>query len=250
MSINPYRLPDEWWAKRVLFRVEVGSTAHGTGIDGVEDYDEIGLMTQPASTLVGLDQQQDTVVYRPGRRHDERSGPGDWDLTVHTARKWCKLAADGNPSLIVALHGPRTQTSEAGLVLLDNHQWFWSQRCQPRFLGYAHAQRQRLLGIRGGRHTNRPELVEQHGFDTKYAMHMVRLGYQGIEYLQTGALRLPMNDERGDHLRAIRHGQIPLADVLELAEHNENTLRTLDMSHVPDQPDFKAINGWLASVTK
>jgi hypothetical protein len=30
-----------------------------------------------------------------------------------------------------------------------------------------------------GAHTNRPELVAVHGYDTKYAMHALRLGLQG-----------------------------------------------------------------------
>jgi uncharacterized protein len=37
-----------------------------------------------------------------------------------------------------------------------------------------------------GAHTNRPELVAVHGYDTKYAMHALRLGLQGIELLTTG----------------------------------------------------------------
>ena len=38
-----------------------------------------------------------------------------------------------------------------------------------------------------GAHTNRPELVAAHGYDTKYAMHALRLGLQGIELLTTGS---------------------------------------------------------------
>ena len=33
---------------------------------------------------------------------------------------------------------------------------------------------------------NRPELIAAHGYDTKYAGHVLRLGYQGIEFLETG----------------------------------------------------------------
>ena len=93
--MNPYRLPaDQPWSSRILFRTEVGSTAHGTGIDGHEDYDEIAVMWEP-----------------------------------------------------------------------------------------------------------------------------LRLGYQGIEYLLTGRIVLPMVDERGDHLRAPSvRGEIPLEEVLVAAE--------------------------------
>jgi hypothetical protein len=33
---------------------------------------------------------------------------------------------------------------------------------------------------------NRAELVEQFGYDTKYAIHTLRLGHQGVEFLETG----------------------------------------------------------------
>lgn len=245
---NPYQLPaHEAWASRMLFRTEVGSTAHGTGIDGHEDYDEIGVMWEPIESLVGLFPEQQTIVYRPGRTPTERSGPGDWDLTVYSARKWCGLAAEGNPSILVSLFGPRVQTTHAGLALLDNYRWFWSERARPRFLGYAKAQRERLLGIRGGRHTNRPELVAEHGYDTKYAMHMLRLGYQGIEFMHTGRINLPMDDERGDHLRAVRRGEVSQADAIGAALGLEHQLKNL-VSDAPKEPNYRAINRWLLSL--
>jgi hypothetical protein len=59
--------------------------------------------------------------------------------------------------------------------------------------GNLHGQKERLLGSRGQR-VNRPELVQAHGYDTRYAMHAARLGYQGLELLETGELTLPMPD--------------------------------------------------------
>ena len=248
--MNPYTLPaDKAWASRILFRTEVGSTAHGTGINGQEDYDEIGIMWQPISSLIGLETFSETIVYRPGRKPTERSGPGDWDLTVYSARKWCKLAADGNPSILISLFGPRVQVTERGLELLDNYQWFWSEKARPRFLGYAKAQRERLLGVRGGRHTNRPELVEEFGFDTKYAMHALRLGFQGIEFMQTGRIVLPMDDERGDYLRNVRLGQVNHEDVISMSYHLEEQLKDL-WSDAPPEPNYNAINKWLISLAK
>ena len=97
------------------------------------------------------------------------------------------------------------------------------------YLGYLHGQKERLLGSRGQKRVNRPELVEAHGYDTKYAMHAARLGYQGLELLETGGLTLPMPEpersrvmairtgertfERGD--RRDRGGRAPLAEALE-----------------------------------
>jgi hypothetical protein len=51
----------------------------------------------------------------------------------------------------------------------------------------------------GERHPTRTrERSREHGYDTKYAMHALRIGYQGIELLATGRITLPMADpERG-----------------------------------------------------
>ncbi|HEY1366363.1 MAG TPA: hypothetical protein VGF23_04585 [Gaiellaceae bacterium] len=82
-----------------------------------------------------------------------------------------------------------------------------SRRAGRGYLGYLHGQKQRLLGIQGQKRVNRPELVEAHGFDTKYAMHAARLGYQGLELLETGSLTLPMPEPERSRVMAIRTGR-------------------------------------------
>ena len=51
---------------------------------------------------------------------------------------------------------------------------------------------------------------------------MLRLGYQGIEFLETGALTLPMREPERNRILAVRTGSVPFDEVLaeadELAE--------------------------------
>ena len=97
-----------------------------------------------------------------------------------------------------------------------------------------------------GAHTNRPELVAIHGYDTKYAMHALRLGVQGVELLTTGRVTLPVPQPHRDHLLAIRRGEIALAEVLAAVDDAESTLRRLrDSSSVPDEPDDGWVDRWL-----
>ena len=91
---------------------------------------------------------------------------------------------------------------------------FASRHAGKRFLSYLEARRQRLAGERGQRCVNRVELVEQFGYDTKYAMHMLRLGDQGIEFLESGRLTLPMRDPVRTHLMEVRQGRSNFSDVL------------------------------------
>lgn len=242
------------WASRVLLRVEVGSTAHGTGTTEHEDYDELGVMAIPWTQSIGIPVKPDrdeTIVYRPGKAVGERSGPGDYDLTIHSARKFCRLAASGNPSVLMVLFGPLRfclpDSPAADLRSDDMIEAFWHQGARARFLGYCRAQRERLQGSRGGKHTNRPELIERYGFDTKYAMHMLRLGYQGIEYMRHGRITLPMPDADASYLRDVRAGKVELADVLHEADTLERELQN-QPSSAPPEPDWDIINDWLADV--
>lgn len=56
------------------------------------------------------------------------------------------------------------------------------------------------------RNPARAELERQHGYDTKHAMHLIRLMRMGLEVLETGDLRVRRDD--ADELSAIRDGAI------------------------------------------
>jgi hypothetical protein len=75
-----------------------------------------------------------------------------------------------------------------------------SRRVQAPYLGYLQAQKQRLTGERGQKRIHRPALEQLYGFDTKYAMHMLRLGFQGVELLTAGRLSLPMREPERSYL--------------------------------------------------
>jgi hypothetical protein len=82
---------------------------------------------------------------------------------------------------------------QAGAELTANAHRFVSRLAACRYLGYLTAQKAAMTR-QAGAHTNRPELVAVHGYDTKYAMHALRLGLQGIELLTTGRITLPALD--------------------------------------------------------
>jgi len=69
--------------------------------------------------------------------------------------------------------------NQAGAELVGYAHRFVSRLAATRFLGYLRAQKAAMTG-QAGAHTNRPELVAVHGYDTKYAMHALRLGLQGV----------------------------------------------------------------------
>jgi len=135
--------------------------------------------------------------------------------------------------------------SEAGAELRDNAARFVSRLAANRFLGYLKAQRAAITGEKSA-HTNRPELVAAHGYDVKFAMHALRLGIQGEELLRTGRITLPVPGPSRAYLRAVRRGEVPLAEVLAAIDGYETSLARLhDSATVPAQPDRAWVDTWL-----
>ena len=89
-----------------ILLVEVGSTAHGTGIPGGEDHDEIGVVVETPEEILGLDDAGMKTVMLRTQPEGERSGPGDTDRTLYSLRKVVRLAASGNPSIMMSMWAP------------------------------------------------------------------------------------------------------------------------------------------------
>ena len=93
---------------------------------------------------------------------------------------------------------------------------------------------------------NRPELIEAHGFDTKYAMHVVRLGRQGIELMTQGRLTLPMAEPARSRIMAIRRGEVPENEVIAEVTQVERELEAaIAASPLPAEPDREAVDAFI-----
>jgi hypothetical protein len=248
----------------MILRVQVGSGVHGTAVSGQDDRDEMGLCLEPPEFVTGLARvpngvgglgpsvrfeqyERHTAWDRPGGLAN-RSGAGDLDVIIYSARKWARLALAGNPTVLLVLFVPDDEVvfrNQAGAELTSNSHRFVSRLAASRFLGYLRAQKSAITGAPGA-HTNRPELVAVHGYDTKYAMHALRLGLQGVELLTTGRITLPVPEPHTGYLRAIRHGQVPLSEVIGAVTAAEAELARLrDANSVPAEPDRKWVDKWL-----
>ncbi len=246
-----------------ILRVQVGSGVHGTSVSGQDDRDEMGICLEPSEFVTGLAQvprgidsdhlvefeqyQRHTVWDKPGGLAN-RSGAGDLDVVIYTARKWCRLALAGNPTVLLALFVPDEEVVHRdghGVELVDNAHRFVSRLAADRFLGYLQSQRAAMTG-ESGAHTNRPELVAIHGYDTKFAMHALRLGVQGVELLSTGRITLPVPEPHLSYLRQVRRGEVTLNEVVAEVDAAENRLLALrDGSQLPDHPDRAWVDAWL-----
>lgn len=225
-----------------ILRGVVGSTAHGTAVEGQDDRDEMGVCMEPPEYVCGL-RKFEQYIYRT-QPEGVRSGPGDLDLTIYSLRKFCRLAVQGNPSIVILLWLPEYITkTEWGDRLLNLRDAFVHREAGERFLGYLVSQKRALKGERTKK-VSRPELVERYGFDTKFAMHAVRLGLQGIEYLCDGRLSVPVREPDLSMLRAIRSGRLDLGQTLELIEDLESRLQAA-INACEREADRETVNRFL-----
>jgi hypothetical protein len=175
-----------------------------------------------------------------------RSGPGDLDLVAYSLRKYVRLALKGHRTVLLLLFVPDELTlveTELGLRLRPA---ILSKRAGRAYRGYLRGQKERLLGTRGQKRVNRPELVEAHGLDTKYAMHARRLGYHGVEVLEAGLVTLPMPEPERSRVMAVRRGERSFDEVLAEIDEVEQWLdAVLDQTALPDSPDDDAVSAFL-----
>jgi len=230
-----------------ILRVQVGSGVYGTGIPDQDDRDEMGICLEPESHVIGL-RNFEQYVHRT-QPEGVRSGPGDLDLCIYSARKWMSLALKGNPTILLPLFVPDDQVmsvTQAGRDLRTMTETIVSRRAGVAFAGYMRSQMMQLTGEKSKKHTNRPELVEKYGFDTKFAYHMVRLGAQGVELLETGRITLPIPEPLRTELVDLRLGRYTKDDALDAARgYEERLLWLIDRSPLPPHPDEDAANEWL-----
>ena len=243
MEIPP--LPDA-----TILLVEVGSTAHGTGLPGGEDQDETAIVVESAEEVLGLAPGGPATIMQRTQPEGTRSGPGDIDRTLHPLRRFLYLAASGNPSVLISLWAPVIEATAEGHELQRMSEHFVGRHVIPRYRGYMESQATRLLGIGGGRHGRRgggqrEELVGKFGYDTKYAMHCARLGFQGVELLQTGRLNLPMQGEPAEWLLAVRRGEVRFDEWWNRSLELDAELEALsDDESIPAGPNRAAIEAW------
>jgi uncharacterized protein len=234
-----------------ILLVEVGSTAHGTGLPGGEDHDEMGVVIEPAEVVLGLGESGMRSVMQRTQPEGARSGPGDTDRTLHSLRRFARLAAGGNPSILMCLWAPVLHCTPEGEQLRALAPAFVGRHVIPRYRGYMQAQALRLLGLRGGAHGRRgggqrQELIAAHGYDTKFAMHAARLGFQGLELVATGRLALPIEGEPAEWLRAVRRGEVPFDAWWERClDLDARLAAALDDDRVPARPQRARIEAWL-----
>ena len=212
------------WPDSMIHLFIGGSGMHGATGDKPTDIDLCGVYIQPVELVLGIPQQMveadgtkkyfdpDVQVWSPSGDHD-KNGPGDIDLNLYSLRKWAGMAATGNTTALEFLFIENSAPKPDIWVkhVEPNREAFISARAGFHFLRFSESMLKRIKGEGQGKHGQRPVLEQEHGYDTKAAMHLIRVLCEGIELMKHGRITLPRPEVVT--LKGIRAGDFSLEGV-------------------------------------
>ncbi len=168
-----------------------GSELHGAKVGATDDLDIYGVYVADPRDVLGLAPRKHFVWSTAS--DDRRNGPDDVDLTLYSLRKWAAMASRGNATALHFLFSDATAVSSPIWISLQQEtKTFLSKRSAVQFLGFAGNQLRRITGEKGkGAKGRRPEYECAYGYDTKAAMHCLRLLFECIELMRKGRISLP-----------------------------------------------------------
>lgn len=224
-----------------------GSQMHGAKVSDTDDKDWYGVYVEPPELVIGLDKEEHFVFNSGGGKGN---GPADLDVTLYGLKKFAGLAAKGNPSILHFFFFKPNKESFQSMdwcKLAMRREIFLAKSHVGAFLGFAKAQSERLFNGRGQKNVHRVALEDKYGYDTKYAMHIIRLYGEAIELMETGKITLPRPNAA--HLIDIRLGKFQLYEVKDMALELESKAKAMrDISLLPERVDRAAISALISEI--
>jgi predicted nucleotidyltransferase len=224
-----------------------GSELHGAKVGATDDLDLYGVFILGPEDVLGLAPQTHFVWSTAS--DERRNGPDDVDVTLYSLHKWASMASRGNATALHFLFAEATSTSAPIWSLIQSQaDLFISKASALQFLGFAGNQLRRITGEMGkGAKGTRPEYECAYGYDTKAAMHCLRLYFECTELMEHGCITLPRPDRA--LLVEVRSGAWTKEKFL--TEVEKCRLRAEDAaahSNLPETVDRERISRLLAEV--
>lgn len=235
------------WVADISYECIMGSVAYGVAANA-SDSDLYAIcvppknMVFPENHIIGFGPPLKS--FDVTQQHHIKYNGNEYDVVVYSIVKFFQLAADMNPNITDALAVPDrcvTYMDNIGRYMRDNRKKFYHKGCYWRFKGYAYKQLKKLkTKIPVG---NRVELVEKHGWDTKFGYHIARLLNEVEELMLTGDLNLETSKEQ---LKAIRNGEWSLEFLENWFVEKERMLDQLYLtSSLPNNPNYEELKRML-----
>jgi len=235
----------------VQYEVVMGSLAYGVADDD-SDMDVYGFAMPPKDDLfphlrgevAGFDDLQPR--FSQFQQHhiqdvDALAGRGrEYDITLYSISRYFRLLVENNPNIIDSLFVPRhciLHCTAVAELVRERRALFLHKGVWAKFKGYAYGQMHKIRTKTP--EGSRKDMVVEHGYDLKFAYHVVRLLNEVEQLLLEGDVDLMRHKEQ---LRAIRRGEWTLPQLEQHFADKERALEKLYLeSSLPAQPDMVAV---------
>lgn len=213
----------------MILSTVVGSRLHGTASPD-SDYDYRGVFTVPIIDILSPFREVKEAHWVEGKEADD---------TAYELTKFCKMASQGNPSVLEVLVGKEYPVfTEEGERLKELLPAFLSQRCFAAFKGYSRNQEKKFRDL---------EISDKRKW--KYASAHVRTLYQLRHLLLKNELIGTYSEPIADELKSIKNGMWQPSKVFDrIFQLEEDCDRYVQNTKLPKEPDIEKIEAFLLSV--
>lgn len=251
----------------LIFKTIVGAQMYGL-VTPNSDRDEVGVFIPPKDFVMGIHDVEQVEIRTNPTSSGKRNTKDDVDLVIYALPKFLKLLAGNNPNIVELLFAPencKLFNTKWWKKIEDNKDAFICQKAYHTFSGYAFSQKKKIISKKKTYETymsyiedgglspdeamkklpepigGRIDYYEKFGYDVKFASHLIRLLYEGLELLKEGELHLPLH--KNNEILAIKKGEVSMEDVLDLADKlNDRMDNVKDITALPSKPDMDRIN--------
>ena len=243
--------PPDWLLPNCAYLTIMGSTAYGVS-EETSDVDVYGCVIPPKPYIFPhlYGYVPNFGAPPPNFQQYTEHGVDDvdakkvYDFSIFSIVRYLHLLMDGNPNVIDSIFTDRDcvlYSNQIGELIRDNKTLFLHKGLWPKYKGYAYSQLHKMTSP--DRTGKRKAVVEEYGYDLKFAMHTVRLLLELEQIFDSGELNLRQNNEQ---LKSIRRGDWPLSRIRTWFADTENRLEHLKVStRLPEKPDEEKIRDLL-----
>jgi uncharacterized protein len=222
--------PPSWLPDNLCYETLMGSVAYGVSAE-TSDVDVYGICMPPkesvfphlAGEIFGFGTQ--IKRFEQWQEHHIEALDKVWDFQIFGIVKFFQLAMENNPNVIDSLFTPRRcvlSSTAIGEYIREHRRDFLHKGAWHKFKGYAYSQLNKIrTKAPSGK---RVELVEAHGYDVKFAYHVVRLLLEVEQILVSGDIDVERDREQ---LKAIRRGEWTLDQLATWAQDKEKQLEAV-----------------------
>lgn len=239
----------KWLIDNTQYLTLMGSHAYGTNTKD-SDFDVYGFAIPPkemvfphlSGEIFGFGRQ--TKRFDVWQQHHIMLDKQEYDFSVYGIVAYFQLLMENNPNIIDSIFTPQNcilHITSVGNIVRENRKKFLHKGSYHKFKGYAFSQLHKASSNKQ-QSSNRRELCEKFGFDTKFCSHVVRLACEIEMILEEGDLDLQRNNEQ---MKAVRRGEVPFEEVKKWFNDKERHLASLyeksSLQYKPNEEEIKQI---------